>query len=142
MRFSGRWRHSVDTKGRFSVPANVRKALPEELVISKAYGDALYVFSEDAFTDWVDSFFPDGYDQSDARERAIHDGLFEEAEHVVVDSAGRIKLSAEQREWARIGKEVVISGQDDHLAVKDAAAWDAEHATRFSLDDLLKGRDA
>ncbi|MGI6033062.1 MAG: division/cell wall cluster transcriptional repressor MraZ [Coriobacteriales bacterium] len=138
MRFSGHAQHSVDDKGRVSLPAKQRKALPEEVVVVPGFGKALYVFSEEAFDAWVDSFFPEGYNPRSKGDRELRGRLFGSAENVAVDAAGRIKLSAEQREAVGIVKDVMISGNDDHLEIQDLAVYEQKQASLVSLDDLLE----
>ncbi len=55
-----------------------------------------------------------------------------------VDAAGRMSLSAQQREKAGIDKDVVVIGNTDHFEVWDASRWD-EFQNSIDLDDLLFG---
>ena len=57
MRFFGTDERSVDEKGRISLPAKMRKALSDDVVVVPGFDNALYVFEEEAFLNWLDSFF-------------------------------------------------------------------------------------
>lgn len=143
MRFHGEYRHSVDAKGRVSLPARFRKALPDEVVIVPSAGGALSVFSEEGFDAWVDSFFPkkedgtSGYDPRKKDDVKLLRMLNATAESVTVDSAGRITISARKRADYNIGKEVSIIGNNDHIEIVDAAAFE-EEMSAFNLDDWLE----
>ena len=143
MRFHGEYQHTVDAKGRVSLPAKFRKALPEEVVVVPGVSGALSVFSEEAFDAWVDSFFPkkedgsSGYNPRSAKDVMFRKGLNASAENATVDSAGRITLSAKKRAAAGIVKDVYIIGDDDHIEIWDAGAYE-EAMSGFSLDDFLE----
>jgi MraZ protein len=140
MRFFGTDERSVDDKGRVSLPAKMRKALPDEVVIVPGFDDALYVFSEEAFLDWVDSFFPEEEGGYDPRKRAhieLRSALTRSAESVNIDAAGRVKIPAKQRVRASIEKDVTVTGNDDHIELWDSRKF-ARHDDSFSIDDLLE----
>ena len=142
MRFHGEYQHTVDAKGRVSLPAKFRKALPEEVIVVPGVGGALSVFSEEAFDAWVDSFFPKGEDGTGgSNPRSKKDVMFRKklnasAENATVDSAGRITLSARKREDAGIEKDVWIIGDDDHIEIWNAQSYE-ETMESISWDDFL-----
>ena len=116
MRFRGEYQHSVDSKGRVSLPAKFRKALPDEVTIvpvaNADFGKALYVFSDEAYDEWMDSFFDTeegGYNPRSKRHIALHKYLNSSAESVAVDAAGRVKLSPKQCEKVGIDKNVTMA---------------------------------
>ena len=47
--FLGRFEHSVDNKGRVSVPARFRGELSGELIITRGNDRCLYLFTQDAW---------------------------------------------------------------------------------------------
>ncbi len=120
------------------MPSKFRKKLPDDLVIVPAFDKALYVFAEDQFDEWVDSFYEqnghEGFNERSAQDRRLCARLSGEAEDVSIDSAGRISISGKLREWAGIGKNVAIVGLRDHIAI-----WDKDIHENFtsgiSLDD-------
>ncbi len=129
MRFRGEYQHSVDSKGRVSLPAKFRKALPDEVTVvpvpDSKMGKALYVFSDEAYDAWMDSFFASeegGFNPRNTKHIALQRYLNASAESVAVDAAGRIKLSSKQCEQVGIAKDVSIIGNDDHIEIWDVSA--------------------
>lgn len=129
MRFRGEYQHSVDSKGRVSLPAKFRKALPDEVTIvpvtNPDFGKALYVFSDDAYDAWMDSFFEaeeGGYNPRSKRHIALRKYLYSSADTIVIDAAGRVKLSPKQCEKVGIDKNVTIIGEGDHIEIWDSQA--------------------
>lgn len=138
MRFLGHSQHTVDDKGRVSLPAKQRKALPDEVVVVPSpMGEAILVFSEEAFDKWADSFFPDGFNPRSKSDQKARKRLFGRAENVTIDSAGRIKLPAEQMQRAGIEKNVMISGNDDHLEIEDLGVYEEDQVEDDSFDNFF-----
>lgn len=142
MRFHGEYQHTVDAKGRVSLPAKFRKVLPEEVVIVPGVGGALYVYSEEGFDEWMSSFFrkedgSDGFNPRSSRDVALQRKLSSSAENVTVDAAGRVILSASKRKAAHITKDVYVIGVVDHVEIWDAERY-AETMESFSLDDFME----
>ena len=142
MRFHGEYQHTVDTKGRVSLPAKFRKALPDEVVVVPAMAGALSVFSEEAYEAWVDSLFTNAegentYDPMDPKAAMLRKQLNANAENVSVDSAGRITLSAKKRAQAGIEKDVYVIGDADHIEIWPAAQYE-EQMGEFSFDAFMR----
>lgn len=131
MMFRGEYQHTVDSKGRVSLPAKFRKSLPDELTIvpvkNQDFGRALYVFSDEAYEVWMEAFFnaeEGGYNPRSKKHIALHKYLNASAEAVAVDAAGRVKLSAKQCEKVGISKDVTIIGEGDHVEIWDTKAYE------------------
>lgn len=138
MRFYGHSQHTVDDKGRVSLPAKQRKALPDELVVVPSPIDqSLYVFSEEGYDKWIDDFFPEGFNPRSRSDQRFRKKLFDSAENVVVDAAGRIKLSAEHRKLVGIEKNVMVIGNDDHLEIEDLGVYEEERESEDSYDGFF-----
>ena len=130
MALRGTYDHSVDAKGRVSLPAKFRKALPDELVVlpvlNEDLGKALYVFSDEAYDEWIKAFFQkedgSGFNPRSMKDNKLMAYLDAAAEPVTVDAAGRIKLSAKQCGKVGIAKDVQSVGRGDHIEIWDAQA--------------------
>ena len=137
MSFRGTYDHSVDAKGRVSLPAKHRKCLDDEVVVvpvpNTDFGRALYVFNEDAYDEWVDSFFKSqnpeaeggGFNQRSKAHIAMRRYLDASAETLAIDSVGRIKLSKKLTDKVGIERDVCIVGQNDHIEIWDSGAYAA-----------------
>ena len=143
MRFNGQSQHTVDDKGRVSLPAKFRKALPDEVIIVPSLPgrgeNALFVFAEEDFRQWVDSFFPieeGGYNPRSRKDVQLRKFLNANAETVAVDSAGRVKLSAKQRSERGIAKAVTIIGDEDHLEIWDTDEFETYMSESMTFDDF------
>ena len=125
---NGEFRFKTDSKGRMSLPAKFRKVLSDELVVTRDIEDqCLLVFEPQAFNDWVVGLFVDkfgGYKSNDRQHRALRRKLKARACDVVVDSANRIMLSADQRNAVGIDKDVVIVGNTGYFEVWDAKRYE------------------
>ena len=124
----GSYSHKVDAKGRLALPAQFRKVLPTDLVVTVDMKDqALRVYDQDDFNRWVDQFFVDRfgkYDSSSVQHEAIKRKLKSRSMPVTIDSAGRIGLSKAQREKVGIDTDVVIVGNTGYFEVWDAASFE------------------
>lgn len=123
----GEYRHKLDAKGRLSLPADFRKVLKQDLMVSPDPKDqCLYVFETEAFTAWVDSLFESkgGWSPSNSVMVAQRKVLNSRAKKCDIDNSGRIHLSQVLREQVGLDKAVAIIGDTDHFEIWDAQRWD------------------
>lgn len=136
----GSYRHKVDAKGRLALPAQFRKYLPTDLVVTvDMKGTSLRVYTLDDFNSWIERFIEDkfgGDDLSSTRQEKTRRALKRRGSIVSVDSAGRIVLGKEQREQAGIDGEVEIVGNTGYFEIWNAGALDEEDAD-FDLASLM-----
>lgn len=122
--FRGTYEHTLDDKGRVSLPAKFRKILPEEtLVLVPGPNGQLNLFTETGFDEWVDKLLGEGSFESDARKDQLVDYYYGASENVEVDSAGRISISAPQRAKAGLEDKVLIKGARSHISLWSQTAW-------------------
>lgn len=126
----GEYRHKLDAKGRVSLPAALRKVLPDELVITISPEDTyLMVFTSEDYEDWVASLFgEEGYKSTNPEHRNMRRFINARTKDIEVDSAGRVGIASEYREIVGLSKEVVLIGDTDHLELWDAKRLDETHA--------------
>ena len=136
--FRGHFEHTIDPKGRLSIPAKFREALAVGL------GDKLVIAPNDDGLDvhplklWQEledkvSALPRlDPDKREFRLRYLSRGL-----DVMLDPQGRIQIAQNYREAAALVKDVVIIGMTDYFEVWNAERWG--HHDRESggaLEDL------
>ncbi len=133
--FTGEYRHTVDSKGRISLPAAYRRALPEQIMVCKGFDGTLFVFTPQDYAEWLDSLVPD--DDFDPEIKALYRMLTAGAMTVDLDTAGRMSVSPYLREYAGLDKDVVVIGNRKRLEVWDAKRWDDYNASHGTIDELV-----
>ena len=108
--FIGRYQHTVDPKGRLSIPARYRNALAqyEGNLIVVPNGQSLEVYP---FPEW-ERLVAAINDQSrfDAEVRTLGRLYVSRAKEVELDGAGRVLLPPDTREQAGLVKDVTLVG--------------------------------
>lgn len=130
--FIGTYDHTLDAKGRVSLPAKFRKSLPVTLNLIP-YRGAILVFTEEGFEKWIAKFFPEGDNPRSDEDDAMMFYLMGMAEETEIDSAGRISISAKARASAGLEKDVAIVGRGDRIEIVSRAAYEAKMAKAAEL---------
>ncbi len=121
--FLGEYQHTLDAKGRVSLPAKFRGITGEKVVVTKGFEHCLYVFPADGYTEFLGKLL-DGNDFS-RKTRDVRRFFLAGAAEVNVDSAGRIPLTGPLRDYAGLGKDVTVTGNGDRIEVWDSGTWAA-----------------
>ena len=121
--FLGEYQHTLDAKGRVSLPAKFRGVTGEKVVVTKGFEGCLYVFPAEGYTDFLGRLL-EGNDFS-RKTRDVRRFFLAGAAEVNVDSAGRIPLTGPLRDYADLGKDVTVTGNGDRIEVWDSAKWAA-----------------
>lgn len=122
--FLGRFRHSLDAKGRLTLPAKLRGPLSSGVVATRGSDRCLFLFTTDRWEELRERVrsLPLG----DPRAVRLRRHLFAYADGLMPDRQGRILISPDLREWAGISDDVLIVGQDTHLELWDGHTWDEQ----------------
>jgi len=119
--FRGEYQHTLDAKGRVSLPAKFRADMTGRLVLVKGLEHCLYVYSADEFDGFVESLTSaEDFDPRKSRLRRFFMAGSDDAE---IDSAGRIKLPANQIDYAGLKKDVAVIGNGNRVELWDSGAW-------------------
>lgn len=139
--FRGRFEHTVDEKGRTSLPARFREKLAAQgesrLVITTGLEPCLVAYSLrewEAFEERVAQL--PSFDKNVARLKRIYVSGATECD---IDKLGRIQLTADLRQHANLTREVMWAGLG-----KTAELWDAPEfkaRTKAVLDDAAALED-
>ncbi len=113
--FLGEYTHSLDEKGRLTLPARWREQLGLSVVITRGLDQCLFVFPADKFESIAREIDQLGFSKSDARALSRH--LFAKATDVEPDKQGRIILTPALREFAGIENEAVIVGVNNRIEI-------------------------
>lgn len=136
--FLGDFQHTLDVKGRVSLPARFRNELAGKLVVAKGLEGCLYVYPAEAYNQFLGRLMA-GND-FDAEARRVRRFFTSGAVEAELDSAGRVMLPPVLREYAKLARDVSITGNGDRIEIWDAAAWAAYNgATTETIEDAAEG---
>ncbi len=119
--FLGEFIHSIDGKGRLTVPAKFRAALAAGMVVTRGLDRCLFVFPTAQWERRSKAIAKMPLTQRDAR--AFSRFVFSGAMDVVPDKQGRVLLPAYLREYAGIDGDAIIIGLHDRLEIWNPDRW-------------------
>ena len=122
--FLGEFQHSLDTKGRVILPIRFRGQLEGGAVMARGLDGFLAVYPPAEF-DRVAAKLQAARERG-ANERQAARSFFSGATECTPDKQGRVAIPATLRDFAGLGREVVITGQFDHVEIWDAARWERQ----------------
>ena len=104
--FMGRYNHTIDPKGRLSIPSKYREILGDEFVVSKGMDGCLFVYADEDWKAFEAKLASLPLVNEEARQFARF--FLSGAQYVTVDKQGRILLPQDLRDFAGLEKDVVL----------------------------------
>lgn len=120
--FLGEFRHTIDEKGRLTIPAKFRGLLAAGIVITRGFDRNLMAFSLEGWETLAERVR--ALPMSDPTARELRRRVFSGAADLIPDRQGRVLLPSYLREFANIEADVVITGMLDHLEIWNYDAWE------------------
>ncbi|NTU71127.1 MAG: division/cell wall cluster transcriptional repressor MraZ [Coriobacteriia bacterium] len=119
--FLGDYQHTMDAKGRVSLPSKFRAQLTGKLVVAKGFEGCLAVYSTDEYDRYVGALM--AKQDFDEEVRRLRRKLTSGAQEVELDSAGRISLTQQLRDYAGLKKDVAVTGNGNRIEIWDSERW-------------------
>lgn len=117
----------LDSKGRVTIPTKSRDALKalceDKLTITKSLRRCLTIFPRPVWEAFQAKILAWPMDNDDWRRIFLAS-----AAHVEIDSASRVLVAPELREWAGIERDVYLFGMGKRFELWDKARYDAHEA--------------
>ncbi|MBN1667784.1 MAG: division/cell wall cluster transcriptional repressor MraZ [Anaerolineales bacterium] len=141
--FLGQYQHSLDEKGRLTIPAKFREELAEGAYLTQGFDRNLRLVTEAAFEALSGKL--NHLSTTDPFIRQLRRLLFSNATRVEADRIGRVLIPQFLRDFAKLDGEAVIVGVGEAVEIWSLAGWqeqldqlqDAEtNAQRFAEFDL------
>lgn len=135
--FLGEYQHTLDAKGRLSLPAKFRAAMSGSIVVAKGLDQCLYVYSPEEHERFLGRLTERG--DFDPRFRGVRRFFAAGASPTEFDSAGRIGIPSVLREYAHLERDVAVIGNGDRVEIWDAKAWAAYNSkTENEIEDVTR----
>ncbi len=113
--FLGEYTHTLDEKGRLTLPARWREQLGLSVVITRGLDQCLFLFPSEQFHKVAEEIDQLGFNRSDVRGLSRY--LFAKAIEVEPDRQGRIIVTPALRQFACIQNEAVIIGANGRIEI-------------------------
>lgn len=134
--FIGTYEHTIDDKGRLTLPARFRDGLGDGVVLARGLDRNVAVYPRETWRVTVEARLS-ALDPLSREARELRRFFFSGAAEAELDRQGRVLVPATLKRHADLGHAVVVAGNYDHLELWDIAAWEhhlttvegsAEHA--------------
>lgn len=136
--FSGNYSHSIDPKGRVTIPTAFRQLLGENFTIGlNNEFNAIALYPQDKWQDISDNLdrIPDSDRKGMRYVRLIKMNSFPGGE---LDGQGRVLLPQALRQKLGIGKNIRLVGMGRYLEIWDEETWQVQTAeAEADFDDLM-----
>lgn len=136
--FLGEYRHSLDNKGRVSIPAKFREKLfAGGAIITRGLDGCLFVFSAKEWEGLAQKLI--SLPLAQANSRAFVRLMLAGATDVELDNQGRILIPDYLRNYAGLKKQVIITGLYNRIEIWDAGKWhEYKSKTESSSEEIAE----
>jgi MraZ protein len=117
--FVGQYEHSLEAKGRLSIPKKYRSQLSEGAFLSQGLDGCLFLYPKASWETLIYKLSQLPLTKSDAR--SFSRSLSYGAAEVEIDSLGRILIPDHLRNFAGIKSTCIVAGSIDRVEI-----WDKE----------------
>jgi MraZ protein len=144
--FTGEYEHTIDSKHRLAIPAELRQRLHPDIHGSALYlvpgpNGALWLWPERTFLELAGvmadrSLLP-------AEELTeFEEFLFSQARRLEIDPAGRVRLPERMASRFGLSGQVTVLGVRDHMELRDSREWEARLDEKYQKrsEIMLKAR--
>jgi MraZ protein len=119
--FLGQYSHTLDAKGRITIPARFREELDSGLVITRGYDPCLIAYPE---AEWIKlakkiAEVP----KTNHMARSYGRFVFGGASEATLDSAGRVLIPPFLREYAHLEQEAIVVGVNTYIEIWEPEIW-------------------
>ncbi|NLT19545.1 MAG: division/cell wall cluster transcriptional repressor MraZ [Syntrophomonadaceae bacterium] len=119
--FLGEYQHTLDVKGRITIPSRFREQLLERFVATKGLDNCIFLYPMDEWQAIENKLKSLPFTRADVRSFARF--FFSGASELEVDKQGRVVLPGNLRDYAGIDKDVVIIGVGTRVEIWSYDSW-------------------
>jgi len=119
--FIGEYNHSIDEKGRMSVPTKFRIELKNGAVVTRGLDNCLFLYTKKEWQALAEKLAK--LPISQANTRAFSRLMLSGAMDVSLDNQGRVMLPDYLRKFAALKKKVIVAGLYNRLEIWDEELW-------------------
>lgn len=129
--FLGRYEHTIDEKGRITIPSDYRESLDDAVYITQGFDGNLQAFPVATFEKMAERVR--SISLLDPNSRILRRLIFSNAKLIKFDNAGRVLLPSFLREAANLEESAFVVGMGEYFEFWSPDKW---HAQQLSLNDI------
>ena len=118
----GEHEHTIDDKNRLTLPAKFRNTFSDGIVLTRGMDGCLYAYAREDWQKLVRSRLAT-LDPLSKEGRQMQRFFFSGAWEGELDRQGRVIVPGALAQHARLTRDVVVAGVNDHLEIWDRALW-------------------
>lgn len=122
-RYSGYYEHTLDAKGRITIPSKFRDQLGIKIAIMRGRGGCLELYSLAEWNLVMEKYKDVDPDEDIKAYNRMRKLLFTSSDDNEMDKQGRLLVPPALRKHAKLEKEIVVSGAGRHVEVWDKEAF-------------------
>ena len=131
----GEYEHTIDAKGRLSMPSKLRRDMGEAFIVTKGLDGCLFAFSQDEWKNFETKL--KSLPLSDKNARNFVRFFLAGATECEIDKQGRFLIPGNLREAAKLEKEAIIIGVGTRLEIWNKSIW-ASKDKEISADEIAE----
>jgi len=124
--FYGTYTPRMDDKGRVTLPAKYRESFKNGVMLVRGQDHCVYLFTPEGFEEFAEAAI--NAPITDERARGYQRYMLANTDEQRPDAQGRITITPRMREYARLTKDLVITGIGLRMELWDADEWAAYEA--------------
>ena len=125
--FIGEYHHSIDEKGRLTIPSKLRDELGEQFILTRGLDGCLFIYPNSEWNNVINKY----KELPNIKEaRNFMRFFLSGATNSELDKQGRINIPIPLINYANLNKECIIIGVNDRLEI-----WSKENWESFVLEN-------
>lgn len=128
---TGEYQHTLDSKGRLSIPARLREDLGNVFFVTLSMDKCLSAYSSESWEALTEKVNEMPY----VKQRKMRP-LFAYAAKCEVDAQGRILIPQNLRDFAGLTKNVAVVGCNNHAEFWDSDSWSAINVIETTPENI------
>ncbi|KAB3538598.1 division/cell wall cluster transcriptional repressor MraZ [Alkaliphilus pronyensis] len=133
--FIGEYNHTIDVKGRISIPSKFREELGEHFIVTKGLDNCLFIYPMEEWRILENKLKQLPLTNKDAR--AFVRFFLSGASECELDNQGRIRIPNNIREHAKLEKETVLIGVGTRIEIWSQEQWQQYNSdANLSYDEI------
>ena len=125
--FLGQFQHSIDEKGRMTIPVRFRELLEDGAFITEGFDSNLLVLTKENFETMTEKV--EKLSLTNPRTREFKRIFFGGASRVEFDRAGRILIPVFLRDKAQLTGEAIVVGMGESFEIWSPDIWKQQQET-------------